>query len=156
MKTTSPHLVWILMIIAGLFGATPRAMADDRLSAENGVFIRIIKDSLVHGPSAKRYEDNHNSHGLTTLYSQNWGELELWIYSPTAKRYEHSRSYPLCMYSGYPGTKHREGDYQSPEGFYSIHRDDLNPHSDYLLSMDIGYPNKYYRIHRYTGGDIKI
>jgi murein L,D-transpeptidase YafK len=46
---------------------------------------------------------------------------------------------PICAASGVLGPKRQEGDYQVPEGFYSINR--FNPWSSYHLSMGLNYPN---------------
>lgn len=66
------------------------------------------------------------------------------------------RSYPICSYSGYPGPKLSEGDWQSPEGFYRVTSEQMNPWSDNHLAFDIGYPNEYDRAWDRTGGSIMV
>ncbi len=66
-------------------------------------------------------------------------ELELWL--QTAQGWERFRSYPIAALSGRLGPKLREGDGQTPEGFYAVKAAALNPGSSYHLSMDIGFPN---------------
>jgi murein L,D-transpeptidase YafK len=66
------------------------------------------------------------------------------------------KTYPICTYSGTLGPKLREGDMQTPEGFYAITRARLNPWSRYHLSMDIGYPNARDRALGRTGSHIMI
>jgi hypothetical protein len=50
------------------------------------------------------------------------------------------RAYPIYAASGHAGPKLREGDYQVPEGLYTIEH--LNPNSTYHLSMKVSYPNE--------------
>jgi len=49
------------------------------------------------------------------------------------------KTYNVIAASGKPGPKLREGDYQVPEGIYSI--ESLNPNSSYHLSLRVNYPN---------------
>lgn len=81
-------------------------------------------------------------------------ELEVWV--ENNYRYEHFKTYSICDFSGFPGPKQHEGDWQSPEGFYTVTADKLNPLSSYHLSFDIGYPNEYDRMHKRNGGNIMI
>lgn len=82
------------------------------------------------------------------------GELELWIEKNS--RFELYKKYPVCSYSGYLGPKIREGDWQSPEGFYRVTSGQMNPLSSYHLSFDIGYPNTYDSSLGRNGGNIMI
>jgi len=75
--------------------------------------------------------------------------LEIWI--DTGSHYEHLKDYIICASSGYLGPKLKEGDRQAPEGFYKVRKQQLNPHSKYHLSFNLGYPNKYDRVHERTG-----
>jgi len=81
-------------------------------------------------------------------------ELEVWIRNDT--RYQLFKKYTICYYSGSLGTKTKTGDGQAPEGFYQIFPTSMNPNSDYHLSFNIGYPNAYDLVHRYTGSDIMV
>jgi len=81
-------------------------------------------------------------------------ELEVWLQS--GSRYELFKTYPVCARSGTLGPKEREGDAQSPEGFYSVTRPKLNPASHYHLAFDIGYPNAYDRSLGRTGSLIMV
>lgn len=82
------------------------------------------------------------------------GTLELWI--KKGEKFKLFFSYPICTYSGYPGPKMREGDWQSPEGFYQVQRNQLNPTSNYHLAFDIGYPNLYDINNNRDGSNIMI
>jgi len=45
------------------------------------------------------------------------------------------KSYPICNFSGGLGSKKREGDLKSPEGFYRITRSQLKPDSKYYRAL---------------------
>lgn len=81
-------------------------------------------------------------------------ELELWLYN----RGEFSlfKTYPICNYSGYVGPKLAEGDWQSPEGFYTVSGSQMNPKSRFHLSFNIGYPNRYDSQRNRTGSAIMV
>ncbi len=81
-------------------------------------------------------------------------QLEVWV--KKGERFELFKIYPICTYSGTIGPKLREGDQQSPEGFYTVSGGQLNPLSHYHLSFDIGYPNAVDRENKRTGGDIMV
>lgn len=76
--------------------------------------------------------------------------LEVWI-AQNDGTYRLYRSFPICIFSGTLGPKKIQGDKQSPEGFYNVTRNALNPNSQYHLSFNLGYPNAYDRAHGYTG-----
>lgn len=67
------------------------------------------------------------------------GELEVWLFSE--QKYKLFKKYYICSYAGYPGPKLREGDWQSPEGFYVVDESLMHPDSNYHLAFNIGYPN---------------
>ena len=69
-------------------------------------------------------------------------ELEVWK-QDTAGRFEILKTYPICRWSGDLGPKLWEGDGQTPEGFYRVTPGQMNPHSNYYLSINIGYPNSF-------------
>lgn len=80
--------------------------------------------------------------------------LELWV--EQGDSFKLFKSYPICYYSGNPGPKLRQGDLQSPEGFYSFGSKALNPWSRFHLSINLGYPNEYDRTHKRTGNYLMI
>lgn len=82
------------------------------------------------------------------------GELEIWM--EDRGRYRLFKSYPICSYSGYLGPKLKEGDWQSPEGFYRVTADLMNPRSSYHLSFNIGYPNDYDTLLNRSGSNIMV
>ncbi|MGL5115998.1 MAG: L,D-transpeptidase family protein, partial [Beijerinckiaceae bacterium] len=54
------------------------------------------------------------------------------------------------------GPKLKEGDGQSPEGFYAVTRRALNPNSSYYLSFNLGFPNAFDRAHGRTGSFLMV
>lgn len=80
--------------------------------------------------------------------------LELWVKGPS--RFELFKTYPICNYSGALGPKLREGDRQSPEGFYRVGRGALNPNSRFHLSFNLGFPNAYDAAHARTGSFLMV
>lgn len=81
-------------------------------------------------------------------------ELELWV--DRGERFVHFRTYPICAFSGDLGPKVRQGDNQSPEGFYSVAATQLNPASQFHLSFNLGYPNQYDRANGRTGSALMV
>ncbi|MGI6657341.1 MAG: L,D-transpeptidase family protein [Desulfobulbus sp.] len=82
------------------------------------------------------------------------GVLELWM--DKGRGFELFKTYRVCNYSGYPGPKFSEGDWQAPEGFYSVSAGRMNPRSHFHLAFDVGYPNAYDAAHNRTGGMIMV
>jgi murein L,D-transpeptidase YafK len=81
-------------------------------------------------------------------------ELELWIkkgngFTPFA-------SYPICRYSGELGPKRYEGDYQAPEGFYTVGRSQLVPNSSSHRAFNLGFPNPYDTAYGRTGSFLMV
>jgi len=81
--------------------------------------------------------------------------LELWLEGKDGN-FGLFRSYPICAWSGTLGPKLREGDRQSPEGFYRVTLKQLNPNSRHRLAFNIGYPNAYDEFHGRTGSAIMV
>ena len=81
--------------------------------------------------------------------------LEVWLQKDSGE-YALFLDYPICIYSGELGPKTREGDKQSPEGFYTVGSEALNPNSQYHLSFNLGYPNAYDRAHGYSGSLLMV
>ncbi|SEP96834.1 Murein L,D-transpeptidase YafK [Faunimonas pinastri] len=77
--------------------------------------------------------------------------FEVWKQQKTTGRFALVKSYQICKWSGGLGPKVKEGDRQSPEGFYTIYPGQMNPKSAYYLSFNIGFPNAYDRAHSRTG-----
>lgn len=81
-------------------------------------------------------------------------ELEVW--AEWNDRFHLFRTYQICDYSGALGPKLREGYHQSPEGFYFVTPERLNPVSQFHLSFNLGFPNQYDRAHRRTSSYLMV
>lgn len=91
---------------------------------------------------------------VVRVYKQT-SELEVWKRTRTGE-YALFKTYPICKWSGELGPKIREGDYQSPEGFYDVTPALLNPKSSYYLSFNIGFPNKFDKAWGRTGSYLMV
>jgi len=69
-------------------------------------------------------------------------ELEVWK-QDTSGHFQLLKTYPICRWSGDLGPKMHEGDRQTPEGFYSITPELMNPNSNYYLAINTGFPNSF-------------
>ena len=81
--------------------------------------------------------------------------LELYT-EKTDGQLEKVRTYPICSYSGGLGPKKFQGDLKSPEGFYQVSNNQLNPNSRFYRSIDLGFPNQYDKSQGYTGDFLMI
>src|SRR3569833_2585493 len=66
------------------------------------------------------------------------------------------KSYAICAWAGTLGPKVQEGDRQAPEGFYNIAPAQMNPNSNYYLSFNTGFPNKFDRAWGRTGANLMV
>ncbi|MDZ4794638.1 MAG: L,D-transpeptidase family protein [Bacteroidota bacterium] len=66
-------------------------------------------------------------------------QLEVWVKNEIKDQFHLFKTYKVCALAGTLGPKRMEGDYQVPEGFYSI--SEFNPKSNYYLSLGLNYPN---------------
>jgi murein L,D-transpeptidase YafK len=82
-------------------------------------------------------------------------EMEVWKRGADG-RYALLKTYPICRWSGQLGPKVREGDRQTPEGFYTVTPAQMNPNSAYFLSFDTGFPNAYDREMGRTGSALMV
>jgi murein L,D-transpeptidase YafK len=81
-------------------------------------------------------------------------ELEIWMEKDG--RYRKFATYPICLWSGRLGPKLAEGDRQTPEGFYAVTKDELNPNSRWHRSFSLGFPNEFDRAQGRTGSFIMV
>lgn len=82
------------------------------------------------------------------------GVLEVWM--KRGETFEPARTYAICSWSGELGPKLREGDGQSPEGFYEVGLAQLNPRSAYWRAFDLGFPNAYDKALGRTGSFLMV
>lgn len=107
---------------------TVALLGKKRMEAQAPIFIRIYKEE---------------------------SELEIWKLRDDGRFY-HLKTFPICNWSGQLGPKLREGDRQSPEGFYTIAKEQMNPNSQYYLALNLGYPNPYDKSNRRTGDALML
>lgn len=91
---------------------------------------------------------------LIRIFKQE-AELEVWKRDGSG-RYALFKTYPICNYSGDLGPKVREGDRQSPEGFYQVNMSLMNPNSSYYLAFNMGFPNQFDRSYGRTGSHLMV
>ena len=82
-------------------------------------------------------------------------ELEIWKRTRDGS-FKIFESYDICTWSGALGPKVKEGDRQSPEGFYTITPGLMNPNSNYYLAFNTGFPNKFDRAWGRTGANLMV
>jgi murein L,D-transpeptidase YafK len=126
--------------LAAIEATTPKlevSLAERGLKLGDPVFLRITK-----APELR-----------TGLLSG--GNLEIFM-KPEGQSYVLYKTLPICAASGLQGPKLATGDGQSPEGFYYLSEQSLNPWSSYHLSLNLGYPNAYDRAHGRTGSYLMI
>lgn len=117
-----------------LFGEKAQANGGEPLADGQHIFIRIVKSDPQ---------------------SSALGWLEIYAGQPGEAMALHAK-WDVCARSGELGPKIREGDGQSPEGFYFVRPSQLNPNSSYHLSFNIGFPNAYDRHHGRTGSFLMV
>jgi murein L,D-transpeptidase YafK len=93
--------------------------------------------------------------GMVIRIFKESSELEVWKRT-AAGGYKLFDTYEICAWSGELGPKVKEGDRQSPEGFYTITPGLLNPNSDYYLAFNTGFPNKFDRAWNRTGSNLMV
>jgi len=81
-------------------------------------------------------------------------QMQVWV--KKSNTFSLFKTYKICYFSGGLGTKTKQGDGKSPEGFYYLKPRSMNPYSSYHLSFNIGYPNKYERQKKYTGSALMV
>ncbi|MEJ2165550.1 MAG: murein L,D-transpeptidase [Desulfobacterales bacterium] len=82
-------------------------------------------------------------------------ELEIWL--KDRKNFRLFKTYKICTYGWRGlGPKIRQGDGRAPEGFYYVLPRQMNPHSEFHLSFNLGYPNAYDRVHGRTGSALMV
>ncbi len=110
-----------------LSSATQALLAVKGMRQESPIFVRIFKEK---------------------------SELEVWKLKDG--HFQHFRTYPICAWSGGLGPKIQAGDRQSPEGFYTVSRGQMNPRSLYHLAFNIGFPNAYDSANGHSGSALMV
>ncbi len=92
---------------------------------------------------------------VKTTSDRSKGYLEAWRRGSDGV-FQLDRTFDICTWSGDLGPKLKEGDGQSPEGFYFVKPGAMNPNSSYHLSFNLGFPNAYDRAHNRTGSFLMV
>ncbi|MBU3888657.1 hypothetical protein FM996_11955 [Methylosinus sporium] len=118
--------------------------------------LALAETPPAHDQAAPRRDDGNFRLGAAVYVRifKKEGELELW--RKQGERYALYRTYPICKWSGRLGPKLKSGDYQSPEGFYSVSARQLNPNSHYHRAFDIGFPNAFDKQNGRTGAALMV
>ncbi len=95
-----------------------------------------------------------NSAILMRIFKEE-AELEVWKQDTTG-RFELLKTFPICRWSGDIGPKEHEGDRQTPEGFYTITPELMNPNSNYYLAINLGFPNAFDKANARDGSFLMI
>lgn len=79
-------------------------------------------------------------------------ELEVWL--EKGDSYVLFATYPICHWSGTLGPKLKEGDKQTPEGFYTLTNRQLHHLGRWPRAMNLGFPNAFDQAHGRNGSYI--
>ncbi len=136
-----------------IFLVTDNAMATNFPTSERAQkSIALVEDSLRK--QLKQKELEYGSSIFIRIFKLS-SKLEVWMKNSDGK-YKLFKEYPICTFSGELGPKLKQGDRQSPEGFYFVNQSRLNPWSQFHLSFNLGYPNAYERFHGRTGSALMV
>ncbi len=152
-------LVCVLALSAYLIGIEAEDARIDRKRAGN--FARFLAgQALPDTPELGRLSNRLQAAGFAArspvflrVFKREF-ELEVWI--KKGDRFERFATYPICNWSGRLGPKQREGDRQSPEGFYTVDAKALNPNSRWHRSFNLGFPNAFDRANARTGSLLMV
>ncbi len=143
---------FIILAVSSLIFSDVGFSADIPVSARSKKAISRVKLPLLEALSKKKLK--YGAPIFIRIFKQP-GILELWLENDFGK-YVHFKDYDICTFSGDLGPKLKVGDLQSPEGFYYVNANRLNPWSQYHLSFNLGYPNTYDRYHGRTGSALMV
>ncbi len=140
-----------LALLVGIFGSSVAAAETIPSSSRSREAIDRVKATLSMDVAARGFR--FGAPIFIRIFKES-REFEVWI--KRAERFELFRTYAICDFSGGLGPKRFEGDNQSPEGFYFVRPRQLNPTSQYHLSFNLGFPNRYDRAHGRTGSFLMV
>ncbi|WP_241575276.1 peptidoglycan meso-diaminopimelic acid protein amidase [Rosenbergiella nectarea] len=83
-------------------------------------------------------------------------ERTLELYAKVGNQFRLLNRFNICKFSGGLGPKRVQGDFKSPEGFYTIGASQLHPDSHYYRAINLGFPNQYDRANGYNGNYLMI
>lgn len=151
MSHRSIHLfVAVAIVLAGTVFAGGSSVPESKRSVA-----ATARASVALSPRLSQQGLRLGSPILFRIFKED-GILEAWVRKEDTGRFVLFSAYPICYFSGTLGPKQKQGDRQSPEGFYSVAASQLNPNSQFHLSFNLGYPNAYDRAHRRTGSALMV
>ncbi len=125
-----------------------------------GVFGFVPGVSLPGTPDLARLKERLQEKGLKLgdpVYVRIFkGDVQAELWMKRGPRFELFATYPICAWSGELGPKLQEGDHQSPEGFYTIGKGQLNPNSHYHRAFNLGFPNSFDAANNRTGANLMM
>lgn len=133
-----------VFIFTPVFAGIPSSKKSERI-------IQKVEEKLKKSLHRRGFE--YGSQVFIRVFKKS-NSLEMWIKKD--EQFELFRKYRICRHSGGLGPKQRHGDMQSPEGFYTVTAEHLNPFSGYHLSINVGYPNSFDLAYNRTGNGIMI
>ena len=158
-------VAWLGASLAGMLGGAPAlgqssaaaAAADATAAADADVrqrFTRTFKTAQLPGDLAA-IGARLGAPMLLRVFKQE-REVEVWVQPEDQQTFVLFRIFPICFYSGKLGPKVKEGDMQSPEGFYFVGPAQMRAKSQYHRAIDFAFPNDYDAAQGYTGTELLI
>jgi len=117
----------------------------------------VVRTGTVYNSTLRQMEslNMERAAAITIRIYKQESTLEIWKQDRTGQ-FVLLNTYPICKYSGKLGPKIVGGDRQSPEGFYDITSDQMNPNSSEYLAFNIGFPNAFDRSLGRTGSFLMV
>jgi murein L,D-transpeptidase YafK len=142
-------IFWVSLMLVILAGISACQGGIDSVfpKAEAPIPERLVKKMKAKGMNAA-------SPILIRIFKQE-SQLEVWKQRNNG-RFGLLETYEICKWSGKLGPKFEEGDRQAPEGFYEVGKAQMNPLSDYYLSFNLGFPNRYDSANGRTGSHLMV
>jgi murein L,D-transpeptidase YafK len=137
-------LLWVVFGLAACGGFLPKSSSNRHNQP--------LQSSVVSG--LKMMGSSPGEAMMIRIFKQEQ-TLEVWKRT-SAGKFKLFKSYEICAFSGDLGPKMKEGDRQSPEGFYTITPGLMNPKSGYYLAFNTGFPNKFDRSNGRTGSQLMV
>jgi murein L,D-transpeptidase YafK len=133
-------------------------VAPDRIERQRAFARGILPGP--EAPDAETFDDRLAAQGLVEgapilirIFKAE-SELELWMRKGDA--FVLKGTYPICHWTGGLGPKLREGDKQSPEGFYTIGAPQMRHRGRWKQAFNLGFPNLYDKTLHRTGSYILV
>lgn len=160
--------MWVRMVLTASLVALPVAaqavtielkdVAPDRVERQR----KFVEGSLPlpETPDLSRLDERLSKFGATAgspmLIRIFKAESQLEVWMRKGETFEHFATYPICHWSGTLGPKIKEGDKQTPEGFYTVTQRQLHRIGRHPRSLNLGFPNAFDKSQSRTGSYILV